>query len=134
MSTENRIQDVWGERTPYESRWPERVDQRTVAEPDEWIQSACILCSNGCGLEIGTKEGRIVGVRGRADDHVNRGRLGPKGLHGWEANNAPDRLTAPLIRRGDEFIPASWAEAMDLIVETSRSEERRVGKECRSRW
>ena len=62
-----------------------------------------------------------VGVRGRADDHVNRGRLGPKGLHGWEANNTADRLTIPLIRRGDEFIPASWPEAMDLIIETSRT-------------
>ena len=76
MSTGNRIQDVWGERTHYESSWSERVDQRTAAEPDQWIRSACVLCSNGCGLEIGTKDGRIVGVRGRADDHVNRGRLG----------------------------------------------------------
>lgn len=121
ISTDNRIQDIWGERTPYESSWPARVDQRTVAEPEQWIQSACVLCSNGCGLEIGIKEGRIVGVRGRVDDHVNRGRLGPKGLHGWEANNSPDRLTTPLIRRGDEFIPASWPEAMDLIAETSRT-------------
>jgi anaerobic selenocysteine-containing dehydrogenase len=39
-------------------------------------------------LEIGVTNGQIVGVRGRADDPVNRGRLGPKGLHAWEANNS----------------------------------------------
>jgi anaerobic selenocysteine-containing dehydrogenase len=72
-------------------------------------------------LEIGVKDGRIVGVRGRADDHVNRGRLGPKGLHGWEANNSSDRLTTPLIRKQGELRPASWGEAMDLIVEKSKS-------------
>ena len=54
-----------------------------------WVQSACVLCSNGCGLDIGVEDGRIVGVRGRGVDRVNRGRLGPKGLHGWEANKRP---------------------------------------------
>src|ERR1043166_3357912 len=120
-SSRDSIKDVWGPRAPFYESWSERVDQRTIEPVESWIQSACLLCSNGCGLEIGVRDGRIVGVRGRANDHVNRGRLGPKGLHGWEANNAADRLTTPLIRRGDEFVPASWPEAMDLIVETSRT-------------
>jgi ferredoxin-nitrate reductase len=59
----NSIQDIWGDRTPFIGRgnWPERVDQRISEEPDRWVQSACVLCSNGCGLDIGVKEGRIVG-------------------------------------------------------------------------
>jgi ferredoxin-nitrate reductase len=79
------IADIWGPRTPYdgEGAWPTRVDERTVDVPDRWVQSACVLCSNGCALDIGVKEGKIVGVRGRAEDVVNRGRLGPKGLYGW---------------------------------------------------
>ena len=59
-----------------------------------------MLCSNGCGCDIGVRDGRIVGVRGRAVDVVNKGRLGPKGLNGWAANGSADRLTRPLIRRG----------------------------------
>ena len=39
-------------------------------------------CSNCCGLDIGVKNGKVVGVRGRAVDRVNKGRLGPKGLTG----------------------------------------------------
>lgn len=33
-----------------------------------------------------------MGVRGREVDRINKGRLGPKGLFGWQANNAEDRL------------------------------------------
>ena len=71
-------------------------------------------------LEIGVRDGRIVGVRGRGGDRVNHGRLGPKGLYGWQANNAADRLTHPLVRRDGELREASWDEAMDLVVERSR--------------
>lgn len=113
----NSTHDIWGARTPYagSKQWPPRVDHRITQEPDRWVQSACVLCSNGCGLDIGVKDGRIVGVRGRDSDVVNRGRLGPKGLNGWEANHSVDRLTSPLIRRGGALQGASWDEAMELI-------------------
>src|SRR5689334_8025924 len=85
-ATRDSIRDIWGPRTPYRGQWPARVDERTAEQPEKWVPSACVLCSNGCALDVGVKDGRIVGVRGRADDPTNRGRLGPKGLHGWEAN------------------------------------------------
>lgn len=53
------------------------MDERLAEEPDKWVQSACVLCSNGCACDIGVKDGRIVGVRGRGVDRVNHGRLGP---------------------------------------------------------
>ncbi|MGB9977781.1 molybdopterin oxidoreductase family protein [Methanobacterium sp.] len=118
--TRNSVEDVWGERTPYKEYWPIRKDERVLEEPEEWVQSACLLCSNDCGLDIGVKDGRIVGVRGRVEDRVNRGRLGPKGLHGWIANHSPDRLTKPLIRKNGKLEEASWDEAMDLIADHSR--------------
>src|SRR4051812_30747983 len=117
--TRDSIRDVWGERTPYaaDSPWPVRIDQRSVEEPERWVQSCCVLCSNGCGMDVGVKGGRIVGVRGRADDRTSRGRLGPKGLHGWEANHSSDRLTLPLIRQEGRLREAGWDEAMDLVVQ-----------------
>lgn len=118
--TRNSITDIWGKRTPYRGDWPGRIDQRILEEPERWVQSACILCSTGCALDIGVKNGRIVGVRGRGEDRVNQGRLGPKGLHGWEANNSPDRLTYPLIRRENKLIKATWDTAIDLIVQRSK--------------
>ena len=85
------------------------------------------MCSTGCGLDIGVHDGRIVGVRGNATDRVNRGRLGPKGLHGWQANHHRDRLTRPLIRHSGRLTPASWEEAMGLIVSRSSEVRRRYG-------
>jgi ferredoxin-nitrate reductase len=119
--TRDSIKDIWGERVPYYGEWPVRVDERTEEEPDKWVQSACVLCSNGCGMDIGVKDGRIVGVRGRAVDAVNHGRLGPKGLHGWVANNSKDRLTKPLIRKKGNLEEATWDEAMELIVQKSKA-------------
>jgi anaerobic selenocysteine-containing dehydrogenase len=53
--------------------------------------------------------------------------LGPKGLHGWEANHSADRLTRPLIRRGGRLEPASWDEALDLIAARTASVKARYG-------
>ncbi len=105
MKSRDSIRNTWGVRTPFQGdgQWPARLDQRTVDEPDRWVQSACVLCSNACALDVGVRQDRIVGVRGRPGDRSNRGRLGPKGLYGWEANNSWDRLLHPLIRDGGEL-------------------------------
>ena len=124
----SRIEDVWGARTPYArgDLWPERADQAleaglTEADVDRWVRSACVLCSNGCGCDIAVKDGRMVGIRGRTDDHINHGRLGPKGLYAsWQGMRGRDRLQHPLIRRDGELVQATWDEAMDAIVQRSR--------------
>jgi ferredoxin-nitrate reductase len=97
-----------------------RVDEHTVGRVDRWVQSACVLCSHGCALDIGVRDDRIVGVRGRDVDRVNHGRLGPKGLYGWQALNADDRLVRPLVRRGQELEEASWDNAMELVAGRTR--------------
>jgi ferredoxin-nitrate reductase len=123
----DRVTNIWGERTPYArgASWPARVDQFLEDGIDEetvaWSQSACVLCSNGCGMDVAVHAGRIVGVRGRSDDRVSHGRLGPKGLYGWQANNSADRLSEPLVRRDGELRPASWDEALGLVVERTQA-------------
>jgi len=122
-----RIDDIWGERTPFPAggTWPARVDRYLAdgIEPENverWVQGACLLCSNGCGLEVAVKDGRMVGVRGRTDDRVNHGRLGPKGLYGWQGQ-LRDRLTIPLVRRGGRLVECDWETAMSTVVERSRA-------------
>jgi anaerobic selenocysteine-containing dehydrogenase len=66
---------------------------------ERWVRTASLLHSKGDAMDVAVRGGRIVGVRGRAEDRVNRGRLGPKDLFGWQANASPDRLTRPLVRR-----------------------------------
>ncbi|KAL4900417.1 hypothetical protein BDW74DRAFT_188265 [Aspergillus multicolor] len=124
--TRDSIKNIWGERTPYKHQWPTRCDSHLVDTPDKWVQSACVLCSNGCGLDIGVKDGKVVGVRGRTVDRVNKGRLGPKGLNGWVSINHPDRLKHPLIRRNGKLEKATWDEAMSLIVERAKDIQSRL--------
>ena len=123
----DRIADPWGERTPFgrDEEWPVRVDQFleegvSEGDVDRWVQAASILHSNGDALDIAVGDDRIVGVRGRAADRVNRGRLDPKDLFGWQANNSGDRLRRPLVREGGELVEAGWDEAMDRIVDRSK--------------
>ena len=85
------------------------------------MQSACLLCSNGCGCQIAVKNDTMVGVRGVATDVVNHGRLGPKGLYGSTAwSKSPDRLTRPLLRQNGQLVEADWSTAMGRVVEVSR--------------
>jgi anaerobic selenocysteine-containing dehydrogenase len=118
--TRDSVKDIWGARKPFFGDWPVRVDEFTEEEPESWVRSSCVLCSNGCGLDIGIKNSRIVGVRGLATDSTNHGRLGPKGLYGWMANNSADRLKAPYIRKGGKLSETTWDEAMNLIVKRTR--------------
>ena len=124
----DRIANPWGERTPFSQgeQWPIRVDQFLEDgvledEVDRWVQTASILHSNGDALDIAVKDDRIVGVQGRGVDRVNKGRVDPKDLYGWQANNSEDRLTRPLVRdENGELVEASWDEAMGRIVERSK--------------
>ena len=124
----DRIADLWGPRTPHAKGtvWPARQDLHlsdglTAEQVDRWVGSACVLCSNGCGVDIAVKDGRMVGVRGRVEDTVNHGRLGPKGLYGstpWATSL--DRLLRPMVREGSELVETSWESAMGRVVEVSQ--------------
>ncbi|HVV76687.1 MAG TPA: nitrate reductase [Mycobacteriales bacterium] len=121
----DRVADIWGARTPYrrDDHWPSRVDQHLLvdeASVERWVKAACVLCSNGCGLDIAVSGDKVVGVRGRADDRISHGRLGPKGLYGWQGTFGADRLTHPLVRVDGELRESDWDTAMDLIVDRSR--------------
>ncbi|MFD4628408.1 molybdopterin-dependent oxidoreductase [Streptomyces sp. NPDC058284] len=126
-ASEDRIACPWGSRTPYgrHAPWPVRADTHLAEGVEEasvqrWVRSASVLHSDGDAMDIAVRDGAIVGVRGRAGDRVNRGRLGPKDLFGWQANASPDRLTRPLVREGTELVETDWPTAMDRIVARSK--------------
>jgi anaerobic selenocysteine-containing dehydrogenase len=95
-------------------------DSVTPGSVDRWVRSASLLHSNGDAMDIAVKDGRIVGVRGRAEDRVNHGRLDPKDLYGWQANNSRDRLTTPLVRRDGRLVETDWDTAMDAVAGRTR--------------
>jgi formate dehydrogenase major subunit len=62
------------------------------------------------------KDGQIAGCEPWQRHPVNEGKLCIKGWNAHQFIDHPDRLTKPLIRKGDEFKEASWDEALTLIA------------------
>jgi anaerobic selenocysteine-containing dehydrogenase len=134
LRTLDRIADPWGTRTPYGrgESWPVRVDQFLEAgisedEVERWVQTASLHHSNGDALDLAVKDGRIVGVRGRAEDRVNRGRVDPKDLFVWQAYHSSDRLTRPLVRENGQLVETDWDTAMARVVARTRSMLEEIG-------
>ena len=77
----------------------------------------CPFCEATCGLVLTVEEGRVTAARGDRDDVFSHGFICPKGASFAELDNDPDRLRAPLVRRGGELVEASWDEALRVAVE-----------------
>jgi anaerobic selenocysteine-containing dehydrogenase len=75
----------------------------------------CPLCEACCGLEIKVEGGRITGIRGDDADVFSRGYLCPKGVALKDLHDDPDRVRAPLVKRGGRFVEVTWDEAFDEI-------------------
>jgi anaerobic selenocysteine-containing dehydrogenase len=71
----------------------------------------CPLCEAACGLEIVTRDRTVESIRGDEADVFSGGYLCPKGPALKHLDTDPDRLRAPLVRRGDRLEPATWDEA-----------------------
>jgi predicted molibdopterin-dependent oxidoreductase YjgC len=95
-----------GALVPKRYEWPARE-----------VKSTCPYCGVGCGLVLGVRENKIVGVRGDSDSMVNQGRLCVKGRYGYDFVYSPERLKTPLIRENGASREASWDEALDLVAD-----------------
>jgi anaerobic selenocysteine-containing dehydrogenase len=76
----------------------------------------CPLCEATCGLAIETAGDQVTGIRGDDEDVFSRGFLCPKAYALKELHHDPDRLRAPLVRRGGKLVPATWDEAWAEIA------------------
>jgi nitrate reductase NapA len=97
--------------------------------PPAWKKTPCRLCAVGCGLLVGTENGRAVAVRGDPASPVSKGSACVKGYHSVQALYARDRLTHPLVLRNGRQVEVSHAEAFDLVAHKLRETRQRHGKD-----
>ncbi|MBL7076422.1 MAG: formate dehydrogenase subunit alpha [Kiritimatiellae bacterium] len=102
------------DRCPVNALWA----KNETVPPTATTTTTCVYCGCGCSLELGTRAGKIVRVRGDKNGICNRGSLCVKGRFGLDFVSAPDRLTTPLIKRNGSFEEATWDEALDLVAST----------------
>jgi formate dehydrogenase major subunit len=75
----------------------------------------CLGCSVGCGIDVLTRDNNLVRIEGDWSAAVNGGVICKVGR--YEAmDETRQRLTTPLVRRGDALQPATWDEALDEIA------------------
>ncbi|ACV58937.1 formate dehydrogenase subunit alpha [Alicyclobacillus acidocaldarius] len=79
-------------------------------------KTVCTYCGVGCSFDIWTKDRDILKVEPQMEAPTNQISTCVKGKFGWDFVNSPDRLTKPLIRKGDAFHEVSWDEALDFVA------------------
>jgi len=81
------------------------------------VGTTCTYCGVGCtfDLMVDRRKNRIVRAEARPGSPINDGNLCVKGHFGFEFVGSPERLTDPLVRRGDSFEKASWEQALELV-------------------
>ncbi len=91
----------------------------TAEDPTkQWHKTACILCSNNCGIEVRLDERRITRVRGDKEHPMSKGYTCEKALRVDYYQNSRDRLTAPLKRQPDgTFEEVSWDQAIAEVAQ-----------------
>lgn len=81
-----------------------------------WDKAPCRFCGTGCHVQVGVKNGKVVAIAGDQKAEVNKGLLCVKGYHVGLALYGQDRLTRPLLRKGDGFEAISWEKALDIVA------------------
>jgi anaerobic selenocysteine-containing dehydrogenase len=85
------------------------------AAPAQVHFRTCHLCEALCGLAVSHDgAGRVLSVRGDADDPFSRGHLCPKGVALADLQDDPDRLRRPLRRQGERWVEIGWDEAFGI--------------------
>jgi formate dehydrogenase major subunit len=79
--------------------------------------TVCPYCSVGCGINVHTKDGKVVYTEGDQEHPINEGTLCSKGQSLYQLVNNPDRLTKPRYRAAGaaEWKEVEWDWALDEI-------------------
>ena len=92
--------------------------------------TVCPYCGTGCTFYLVSDAGRLVGVEPSTTHPVSRGGLCVKGWNAYAFVHHPDRLTTPLVRQDGVLQPATWDEALDLVVERLRAVQKKHGADA----
>lgn len=93
------------------------------------VLTTCEFCGCGCNFYLGVEEGKVVAVYPSVSHPISQGRLCIKGWQGHEYIHSPERLRAPLIKKGNGFREASWNEAYELIADKLNQTKTRYGSD-----
>ena len=91
-----------------------------VSGLDNRYATLCRQCPTSEGIVVRVMEGRAKKVEGNVDYPLNRGRHSARCEAGLQALYHPDRISAPLLRRGErgsgQWDEISWTDAISRLA------------------
>ena len=102
----------------------------------QWDKAPCRFCGTGCGVNVATRDGKVVATHGDIKSEVNKGLNCVKGYFLSKIMYGEDRLTQPLLRmsngqydKNGEFAPITWDQAFDIMEEKTKQALKAKGPE-----
>jgi len=83
----------------------------------EQVETTCTTCSVGCRMVAQSSAGALVRYLGVDSEPVNQSWLCDRGRFGFEAVEAPERLTKPLVRSETGLAQATWNEVLSVVAD-----------------
>ncbi|RXK27013.1 assimilatory nitrate reductase catalytic subunit NasC [Bacillus velezensis] len=94
-------------------------DKLQDVQSEKTYETQCPFCSMQCKMQLteqtfaARKEYTAIGI----DNPTTHGRLCTKGMNAHQHAVHSSRITRPLLKKNGEFVPVSWAEALNRIKE-----------------
>lgn len=85
----------------------------------EHTPSVCPNCSQGCNIELHTRDNLVQRIKPRENLEVNGWWMCDYGRHNYEWINRGDRLEAPLVRADGATTAMGWKEALGRLLDAA---------------
>ena len=82
----------------------------------EHVGTICTHCSNGCKTTLGVRNDKIIRGNNRDRSGINGEFLCIKGRYGFDFQDHPERLQAPLVRVNGKLVEVSWSQALATVA------------------
>ena len=94
-----------------------QVRENKIAGAKE-TKTICPYCSVGCGINVHTKDGKVVNTEGDPEHPISEGTLCPKGASIMELVHNETRVLKPMYRApgADAWKEVEWDWALDQIA------------------
>lgn len=76
--------------------------------------------SMGSHIALHTLQGRVMRVVPREEESINEVWISDRDRYSYQGLYAADRLTAPMVRRGDRLEPVEWDAALEAVADGLR--------------
>ncbi len=97
----------------------------------DMVLTTCPFCGTGCNFYLKVLGGEITDVVPCKTHPVSEGELCVLGRNAYKFIQNKNRLTKPLIRKGDDFIEVSWSEWQMASLESKKTLVRMLLQYCR---